>query len=135
MDIQFKSTGADALQKGIRNGIALLGDHLERTPDTVLVLQIHQCATKSPPFLMFDVMGHEHATLVLIRPEPDERNSLVAVCFDGQRHELRTQIVNRLIEGPGGKRNLSSLPQMKSLRILADAHGKKRTNCVIYLSD
>src|ERR1700686_3114174 len=135
MDIQFKTTGANALQKGIRKVIALFGNHLERTPDTVALVQIHQGATKSSAFLMFDVMGHKDATLVLIRPEPDERNSLVTVRFDGQRHELRAQIVNRLINGPGGELNIFSLPQMKSLKILADAHGKERTSCVICLSD
>jgi hypothetical protein len=82
MDIQFKTTGAYALQKNIGKGIAVLGDHLERTPDTVALVQIHQVAAKRSALLMFDVMGHEHATLVLIRPKPDERDSLVAIRFD-----------------------------------------------------
>ena len=83
MNIHFKAARAHALQKGIRNGVALLGNHLERAPDPVAIVQIHQVAAKRSAWLMFDVMGHEHATLVLIRPEPDERDSLVAVRFDG----------------------------------------------------
>src|ERR1700683_2074541 len=80
-------------------------------------------------------MGQWDATLVLVRPEPDEGNSLVAVRLNGERHQFRAQGVDRLIDGPGGKLDRSSRSQMKLLKILADAHGKKRACCVICLSD
>src|SRR5258707_15537917 len=98
-------------------------------------VQIHQVAAKRSAFLMLDVMRHEDATLVLIRPEPDERDSLIAVRLNRQRHEFRAQIVDRLIEGPGGELNRSSRSQMKSLKIFADANGKERANCEICFSD
>ena len=84
MNVHFKTARAHALQKSFRNNVALLGNHLERTPDPVAVVKIHQVAAERSAWLMFDVVGHEDATLVLLRPEPepDEGNALVAVCFD-----------------------------------------------------
>src|ERR1700688_3581362 len=80
MDIHLKTSPANSLQKSVRNSISFLGDHLEGTFDPVAAVQIHQAAAKIPAFFVLDIVSHDHAALILIRPEPDEGDPPVAVC-------------------------------------------------------
>src|SRR5579863_3780392 len=100
MDVQFKTARPDAFKKGFGNGIAFLGNYLKRSPHAVAFVQIHQLAAKSAPFLMFDVMGHEDAALVIVRPEPDEGDALSSAAVDGKRHQLCAEMVHRFVHGP-----------------------------------
>src|SRR5579862_3492815 len=112
MDIQLKTASSNTLQKGIRKVIALLRHHLEGTPDSMATVQIHQVAAKGSARFMFNVMGHEDATLVIIWPEPNKRNSPIAVRPNRERHELRAQIVHRLIDRPAWEFDICAPPQI-----------------------
>src|ERR1700751_580165 len=133
MDVYFEAPALNLLKEGIGYFISLFWNYLERRTETKLAVHIHQPRAEGDSRGGFHVMGQYASRLRAFRPKPNEGDSNITVCPEGQFHQLLEQSIHASVDRPLWERVLQLAAQVNALKDAANAHWHQGSSQVVQI--
>src|SRR5262245_59916935 len=108
MQLYLTPSSAKRVDKLARNSVTLFRNDLKRRFDSERSIQFGEPDGEVTSSFRLNVMRHDRAGGMTIRPEPDEWDFLNAMRSKREDHEFFKNVFHRAIDRPAWKRN--SLP-------------------------
>src|SRR5439155_2261520 len=95
------------------------------------IVDVHQLVAEVEASLTLDVVRHHPAGRCFVRPEPDKRNSGLALRFQDEPHRALHQRVDGPVDRPPGKRDLVPAAEASLLQALSYSDSHERPKQIV----
>ena len=135
MHIDLETARTNVIEKGVGNGIAVLGHDLEGRLDPDGIIHVHERRAEVPTGHSFDIVRHDDAAGGAVRPEPHEGQPVNTSCLHGENQQLLEEAIHRSVDRPSRKADVLPTAQMRPLKVSSHGRRQEGTQAIIQVQD